>query len=196
MKNISVLSCLIAFFLFSNLNAQTVFGVIADENDEVTSKVNVKFEIFEGDVLVDEFDVPVNDAGGYFSSIPTAVPAHNVRVTPEKDIEFLNGVSTFDLVLIRKHILSVKKLDSPYKIIAADINNDQVVTVSDLIDLQTLILNAGFPNNSSYRFVKEDYVFPNPQNPWEEPFPESCYFEGVDGNVFQNFIFVKIGDVN
>ncbi|MFQ5445680.1 MAG: HYR domain-containing protein, partial [Saprospiraceae bacterium] len=42
-------------------------------------------------------------------------------ILPIKDVEPLNGVSTFDLVLISKHILGVQLLDSPYKIIAADV---------------------------------------------------------------------------
>ena len=34
-----------------------------------------------------------------------------------------NGVSTLDLVLIQRHIVGLPELDSPYKVIAADISN-------------------------------------------------------------------------
>ena len=43
-------------------------------------------------------------------------------VTPFKDDNFLNGVTTYDLVLISKHNLGIEPLDSPYKMVAADAN--------------------------------------------------------------------------
>jgi hypothetical protein len=49
-----------------------------------------------------------------------AIPlAGNYTVTPEKDDNPLNGVTTLDLALISKHILGIENLNSPYKIIAA-----------------------------------------------------------------------------
>jgi hypothetical protein len=62
-------------------------------------------------------------------------------VTPVLDANYLNGVSTFDLVLIQRHILGVQLLDSPYKMIAADANNSQTITTSDIIMLRRLILS-------------------------------------------------------
>ncbi|MFN9380605.1 MAG: hypothetical protein ACK6BQ_11660, partial [Bacteroidota bacterium] len=80
-------------------------------------------------------------------------------VTPSLNKGFLNGVSTFDLVLISKHILGVQPLNTPYKLIAADVNNSKSVTTLDLIQLRKLILNidATFANNSSWRFVDASY---------------------------------------
>ena len=45
------------------------------------------------------------------------------EVEAEKNDNYLNGVSTLDLVLIQKHILGLQLLNSPYKVIAADINS-------------------------------------------------------------------------
>ncbi|MEZ4983319.1 MAG: hypothetical protein R2769_17360 [Saprospiraceae bacterium] len=67
-----------------------------------------------------------------------------------------------------------KKLTSPYKIIAADANNSGSVTTLDPEYLRKLILNVinDLPNTTSWRFVRADYVFPDPSNPWSAQFPE------------------------
>lgn len=57
-----------------------------------------------------------------------------------------------------------------------------------------LYLDDELTNNTSWRFVEQDYVFPNPSNPWTEEFPE---FIGLTTTIDPaNFIAVKIGDVN
>lgn len=119
-------------------------------------------------------------------------------VTPSLNKGFLNGVSTFDLVLISKHILGVQPLNTPYKLIAADVNNSKSVTTLDLIQLRKLILNidATFANNSSWRFVDASYTFPNASNPWAASFPEVKNVNDLEGSLSANFVAVKVGDVN
>jgi hypothetical protein len=119
-------------------------------------------------------------------------------VTPQLDKNHLNGVSTFDLVLIQKHILGVQALNSPYKMIAADVNNSKTISTLDLIALRKLILNIDthFANNTSWRFVDAAYQFPNASNPWSAAFPEVVSINDMANNVTANFVAVKIGDVN
>ncbi|MDX2068050.1 MAG: T9SS type A sorting domain-containing protein, partial [Haliscomenobacter sp.] len=119
-------------------------------------------------------------------------------VTPQLDKNHLNGVSTFDLVLIQKHILGVTALNSPYKMIAADVNNSKSISTLDLIALRKLILNIDthFANNTSWRFVDATYVFPNPTNPWSSAFPEVVSVNDITNNLTANFVAIKVGDVN
>jgi hypothetical protein len=119
-------------------------------------------------------------------------------VTPSLNKGFLNGVSTFDLVLISKHILGVQPLNTPYKLIAADVNNSKSVTTLDLIQLRKLILNidASFANNTSWRFVDASYTFPNASNPWAASFPEVKNVNDLVGSMSANFVAIKVGDVN
>lgn len=120
-------------------------------------------------------------------------------VVPEKDMNPTNGVTTYDLVEISRHILGIKLLDSPYKMIAADVNKSGTITTFDMVQLRKLILrvDANFTNNTSWRFVNAAYVFPDPTNPFANAFPET-----VTANVIPNavatakFMGVKIGDVN
>lgn len=109
------------------------------------------------------------------------------------------GVSTFDLVLITQHILGQVPITSPYQLLAADANNDEEVTVQDLIAIRRFILgyDLEFPNNEPYRFVDEDFIFPLNNNPWATNFPEVVNVNNLSGNVFDaDFIGIMVGDVN
>jgi hypothetical protein len=120
-------------------------------------------------------------------------------ITPFKNDNPLNGVTTFDLVMMSRHILGIEPLTSPYKIIAADINRSQSVTTFDLVELRKLILfiSSDFPNNTSWRFIDKKYVFPNPANPWSHPFPEVIDLNNLKTAVANaDFIAIKTGDVN
>ena len=122
----------------------------------------------------------------------------SVLVEPELDKNPLNGVSTFDLLLIQKHILGIQALNSPYKMIAADVNNSKSISTADLIQLRKLILNlnSNFPNNTSWRFVHAAFKFPKPENPWATQFAESIFVKEFNGGLPGNFIAIKIGDIN
>lgn len=121
----------------------------------------------------------------------------SLNIEPFKNDGISNGVSTFDIVLVHKHVLGLAPLDSPYKIIAADANNSNDVTTFDLVVIRKVLLGLSetFPNNTSWRFVDAAYVFPNPANPFVTTFPE------VISNISTpkldaNFIGIKVGDVN
>ena len=125
---------------------------------------------------------------------------YDYTITPQLNSNYLNGVSTFDLVLISKHILGVQPLNSEYKMIAADVNNSKSITTLDLIQLRKLILSIDteFGNNTSWRFVEAAYSFPNPSNPWFEEFPKWMNINNLPATGISgaDFVAVKIGDVN
>ena len=143
------------------------------------------------DILVNtEFYDESNDEGIYLipllSSLPyTIKPYYNEQVT--------NGLSTFDLVFIIKHILGTETFNSPYQYIAADANNSESITTIDIVQLQKIILqiDTEFPNNTSWRFVPNDYIFTN--DPFD--FPEEIQINDID-NIYGEFIGIKIGDMN
>ena len=123
----------------------------------------------------------------------------NYTVVPSKNNNVLNGVSTFDLVKITKHILGTEKFASPYQHIAADVNASGEVSTFDIIQLRKLILNLSteFPNdNPSWRFVDASYEFTS-DNPSAEEFPEQIEVNNLRGTMPDlDFIAVKIGDIN
>ena len=119
-------------------------------------------------------------------------------VTPIKDDNPLNGVTTYDMVLIAKHMDGTQQLSNPYAIIAADANRDGAITEQDTAEFKKLILGIynELPQNTSWRFVLSDYQFPDPTNPFTPPFPESFTFSNIQGELHANFRAIKIGDVN
>ncbi|MFM8361373.1 MAG: hypothetical protein ACKOA4_01625, partial [Haliscomenobacter sp.] len=130
-----------------------------------------------------------------FSQLPVGV---DYALSATLDENPRNGVSTFDMVLIQKHILGMQSLDSPYKVIAADVNNSKSVSTLDLIHLRKLILgiDARFANSPSWRFIPKGHVFSNAVNPWASPLPEVLSISKLAGDTLASFIAVKVGDVN
>ncbi len=168
-----------------------IAGLIATEYDEPVEGVMVELN---GDMST---SMPTNAYGAYlFANVPAG---GDYTVKPTLDEAPLNGVTTYDLVLITAHILNEDPLDSPYQLIAADANRSGAITTADLVELRKLILHTipNFTNNTSWRFVDADYAFPDPANPWLEPFPEVFNVNNLDADVMDaDFVAVKIGDVN
>ncbi|HMG16211.1 MAG TPA: T9SS type A sorting domain-containing protein, partial [Saprospiraceae bacterium] len=121
------------------------------------------------------------------------------ELSPVKNDDPLNGISTIDLILIQNHILGKKILNSPYKIIAADLDGSKKITATDIVLLKKLILHmiSEIPGQNSWKFIDKNYQFPNPYNPWQEDFPVKF----VDNHLMEDkptvdFIGIKMGDVN
>lgn len=120
-------------------------------------------------------------------------------IAPFHDWHHRAGVSTLDLVMIQKHLLGIAKLNSPYKMIAADANKSGHITVMDMLEIRRLILGMTnrFPNNTSWRFIDYFHEFADPYNPFNPGFPESTWLDSIThGMDTANFVGVKIGDVN
>ena len=132
-----------------------------------------------------------------FLNVPAA---GNYTLKAQLDNNDLNGVTTFDLVLISKHILGLEPLDSPWKIIAADINTSSSVTTFDIVEARKVILglNPGFPANTSWRFFPASTTFGNPNNPFSGGLPtENITINNLQNTQIDlNFKGVKVGDLN
>ena len=139
------------------------------------------------------FDLTDAD-GNYAVSVPTG---DTYTVKPYRDINPLYGVSTFDLVYLRNYLSGEFQFFSPFQIIAADGNGDNLVNATDSLLIRQLIVGliAEFPNIGSWRFVSKGYEFPNPQSPF--PFPEEITINNLSGDaVNRDFWAIKAGDLN
>ncbi len=101
-----------------------------------------------------------------------------------------------DLIAIARHITGGPFLDSPYKLLAADVNADESIDVMDLLAIQKLIVEpaSGLPAGL-WRFVPADYAFPNPQAPWDAP-TNRWYTNLVADATNGDFVAIKLGDVD
>ena len=169
-------------------------GLIAGS---ISTETDVPVEGVEVSLSGRESRTFMTDANGEFG-FEQLEEGYDYSIIPRKNVEHRNGISTFDLVLIQKHILGAARLNSPYKIIAADVNSSRSVTTLDLIQVRKLILNleTAFAGNTSWRFIDADFQFPDPQNPWASTFPEVKNINNLGRSDYANFVGVKIGDVN
>lgn len=118
------------------------------------------------------------------------------NITPSKSGDISDGLSTGDLVLIQRHILGLRSLGSPYKIIAADLNGDHKVAASDLVTMRRIILGSANQSElEAWTFVPKSHQFANPSRPF--PFAKTIVLGDLEENTMhEDFIAIKRGDVN
>lgn len=170
-------------------NRASVKGTLATEDNQKLENAGVS-------LVGSEMHQITNKEGAFnFSNM---AKGGQYIVTPEKNDDALNGVSTFDLVLIQRHILGLDNIVSPYRQIAADANKDGKISASDLSDLRKLILGITdkFSNNTSWRFVDKNYTFTDVKNAQGEAFPGVYHINQLNTDMKTDFIAVKVGDVN
>jgi len=160
----------------------------------------------ENNYLLNNVKLKLSGSGADDSLTTTSSGAYNFNVlqgnaytiTPSKgnDIAALSGLSTLDLILIQRHILNIQPLNSAYKVIAADVNQSGSITNMDILLIKSLILqmSTNFPGNEIWKFVNSDFVFTNPQQPF--PYEKSRSYSSAANLSDQNFVAIKLGDVN
>ncbi len=167
-------------------------GTIYTEADEMLEDVSI--ELQSNQTEFPKSIMTAQDGRFEFGELPMY---KNYSLLAQKNDDILNGVSTLDIVMMQRHILGLAELTSPYKLIAADVNNSAKITAADLVELRKVILGIqpAFSNNHSWRFVDVAHRFVDPKNPF--PYAESMAMENLDHDVAgMDFIAVKIGDVN
>jgi len=167
-----------------------ISGVVVTEGGEPVEDVEVLLSGGE------ERMRRTNAQGTYRFDRLAAGATYTIR--PGLNTDHGNGISTFDLILVQKHILGLDPLESPYKLIAADVNNSGGVSTLDLIQLRRIILGEAdsFLGNQSWRFVMSDYTFADPASPWKDAMPENMEIRDLDGEKTLDFMAIKIGDVS
>ena len=140
----------------------------------------------------------VTDASGAYSFAVLADSSYTI--SPSRNDNVVNGVTTLDIVKIQLHILQLDVFDNPFEYIAADANNTQSVTTLDIVTIRKaiLILETSFPGIDSWRFVDAAYEFPDPTNPWANGgFPETVSIDNLNtDSLGVDFIAVKVGDID
>ncbi len=139
----------------------------------------------------------MTDALGEYA-FPAMPVGGKYAIDPKSSDNYLNGVSTLDLVMIQRYILGLYTIEGPYKLIAADINKDGVVSALDLVDLRSTLLGFKdeFSNNSSWRFIDAGFQFEDPKRPFDNNFTEGYAIDALNSNMKVDFIGLKVGDVN
>ena len=148
-------------------------------------------------LIGDDSEEYTTDDNGLYA-FPEMIMGNQYIVKPQKFDNPLNGLSTLDIILMQKHILGLAELDSPYKVIAADVNDSGTLSALDLIEMRKLLLAYydEFPNVPSWKMVDASYQFLDPFNPLTEKYPQEYMIQELNKNMAINFIGIKMGDVN
>ena len=110
-----------------------------------------------------------NSEGVFKFSDLNADKKYTLNITKEN--QYLEGVSTYDLLLINRHILGIKPIMSKYGMIAADVNNSGSITTLDMVLIKKMILQIEkkFPNNTNWHFFdknQQEIISFYPTEPW------------------------------
>ncbi len=191
-----------------NADFCVVFLTLVDNSGACGGKPDIAGKVAtEGGLGVEEVEVKLeanlpeyprlemtDDSGDYLFEANALNGSY--QLSGSKDVDYLNGVSTLDLVKIQRHILGLESLDSPYKLIAADVNGDDDVKASDLTELRKLILGVitDLPTNESWRFVDGEQELSMDMDLADVDYTQEI--ENLEGNTMsKDFVGVKIGDV-
>ena len=104
-----------------------------------------------------------------------------------KELNISNGVTTFDLVRIRQHILGALPFETTFQNLAADVNLSNSITTFDVVETRRAILGVyeNFPSAPSWGFVSPDGFLFN-----------TFTLNDISPEVIFNVTAVKLGDVN
>ncbi|MEL6388603.1 MAG: T9SS type A sorting domain-containing protein [Bacteroidota bacterium] len=134
-----------------------------------------------------------DDFGQY--TFDDAILYEDYKILPSIDGYDLAGVSTLDIVLIQQHILGLKSLETPYKMVAADANGSGNISGIDLVELRHLILGRSTElSTTGWKFVDS-----NDDLEMEDPFfyrSEIIVNEAEERVADLDFIALKVGDVS
>jgi len=153
----------------------------------------------QGAEIVDQSGLVLAVTGSNGSySIPSLQQGTNMTLSARPTSSILgNGVTSTDLVLVTRHILSFAQFSDPYQILAADANNSGTISASDLVEMRRVILEQsnGFTNNSNWRFIEATQDIA--QNVANGQVVQTVQISNLNSDVSGlDFIGVKIGDVN
>ncbi|MCB0566089.1 MAG: carboxypeptidase regulatory-like domain-containing protein [Phaeodactylibacter sp.] len=128
-----------------------------------------------------------------FANIPTG---QEYTLVPELQGQALLDVSTLDIVMGAQHILGIIQLDSPFRVLAGDVNQSNSLTTLDLALIRQMVLGitTDFPVN--WQFFRTDAQFVNDNNPWQGFSGGNDSFLLEEDITGLDFYAVKTGDLS
>jgi len=185
MKNIILIPFIFCLFSVALLAQNTISGNVICMNGGNVEGVSV--ELTGG--TIGTMSTLTDGLGNYtFANIPSGED-YNLHL--EKDGVSMNGVTTFDMVLIREAILD-PTFDDPFFLLAADANDNGTISTYDLVLISKVILGIDddFPVGP-WRFATTDFDYSPPTGHVDD-----VPIVDLQGDLTINFVGVHVGDVN
>jgi hypothetical protein len=121
-----------------------------------------------------------------------------IKIDAYYDTHPLQGVSTFDILLIMQHILQLSPIENPYYLIAADVDQSRTISGADIVHLRKALLRLtdDLPHDN-WRFVSSYYEFNDASRAHSEMYDESIYLDDMMQDVTHaDFTAIKVGDID
>ena len=175
----------------------TISGKIEAENGIAVS--NVQLTLKQGNTIL--ATTTTTALGTYAFPNLDANQTYTIEVAKNTDI--YHGITTFDMNLITKSILGEVPLNSNYKLMAANVSendtDNSTVDVLDVLLIRRTILRVdpSLPINT-WSFIPSGYQFTTvaPNFPKPQPARQSFTITTASASIEFNFVGIKEGDVN
>lgn len=187
---LSLLMTLVSFTVVLGQTA-TISGKVTDANGAFLAGVTIELLDENGAVVASAANV-----GPYsFENIATG---QTYSLNIKKTGSVLNGLSTYDLVLMHRQILGTGDPLSALKLLASDVNGSNSLSVADLISVRLMILGiiTELPEGRNWGFIPATYQFQNPANPFAEVGNMSRTFVLNEDINDLDYLAFKYGDLN
>lgn len=176
----------------SAIKGVQINGTIATRNDQPVKDVDVYLS-YENTEIHD-----ITDPEGKFAFY--AIPRNKiVTLRSGCSKNFVDGISTADIIKIQRHLLGLEIIENPLDLLAADVDLNKRISTKDITWMRKLILGqiSEIPNQDSYLFINKNYSFKNPLNPFEEmDSSKQVSVETINEDYSIELLGVKLGDVN
>lgn len=176
-----------------------ISGCVANDCGEPVPNATVRLVQIENNVEVFEQTLVTSANGCYeFNNLSSG---GNYEIEIAKTDQLYCGPSGDDRARIADHIIGNNLIGTPYKLLAADVNNDDVIDFTDFDDLSDLIFGDIFSftevGGNDWQFVRSDFVFPDPNNPFGLTDLNTRFYTNITvDQLNQNFVAIKTGDIN
>lgn len=162
-------------FILIGLDGQVTFDIHATTPQSTMDLIaqHINLALMETCALQSPFGAPISNvqisattanmtanitsSGSYtLSNLPQLQNTSYTIAATKNDENPLNGLTTFDLVLISKHIIGLQPFTEPWQTVAADLNCNGMVTTFDIVVGRKLIL--GLDNElacGAWKFVPQ-----------------------------------------
>jgi hypothetical protein len=145
-----------------------------------------------------QVNTTLTDTSGNYS-VSNLTNGTSYTITPSFSDGLKDGLDVTDMLIMRRHMLGAALFTNGYMYVAADLNFDRVINISDLLILRKIILDEITSLSggvSPWRFIPSSYAFPS-GNPLSGTIPSTLSYNPLNGNqTGQNFTGVKYGDLN
>lgn len=119
----------------------------------------------------------------------------NYRLAPQSFANTYTSLSTHDIALIRRHLAGTALLNSPYQLLAADVDSSGAVTDADIALLRRIVLGLTDLPDGTWKIIAGNHQFSDPEVPWNYGFIRE--YNALDRHMpEQDFIAIPLGDVN